>query len=768
MAKVTLKINGLEVVTEQGVTILEAAKRAGIFIPTLCYHPYLPLEEACRICVVEEVRGGWSSLVAACVYPVQNGMTIETDSELVIRARQTIIDLLLSNHPTDCMTCYAAGKCELQDFAFLYGLSHARYRGEQSNLPVDSDPNPYLHIDMNKCILCRRCVRACHDIQGADIWSKVGRGFHQHVATAFESSLEEAGCEFCGQCADFCPVDAIGFRSGRGKIRSWQLQDESTVCLQCSCGCRAQYERIGDKLVRVIGDFSSPVSVGALCKKGRFNFDFINSPDRITDAAVRINGELDPMPIENALEFASLGLNHIRKYSGPDAIGVICGDMLTNEEYYLAQKFARAGIGTNNIDSVAGPWQQAVHLGLDAGFNDGPIGNPLSGIANARSILVLGSNTIEKHAIAALMARKAARDHAVMIVAHPDAVPLKKTATLTLPLESGSEDALVKGLLKAIVEDGLAKEALAGDVGKTHDEVLRGVKSTPWKEISEKTGLSDNTIRQAAKLYASNQPAALVYGIDPASSPVNEAFYHECGLLQQLVNTTTPARNTIFVMGAAGNAQGAAEFGALPGYLPGFHPVGSEARETASKLWGTELPDKPGMSWPEMFSAIEREGIKGLYLVGVDPYALGMPDEQVRKCLEKLEFLVVEDCVRNRACEHAHLILPATSFVEKDGTAINCERRLQLLERAIPSPGRAQSDFELLNGLIAHYGPQLKVEDRAAVLKEAARFIPALEGIDAGSITAAGIILGKANAESEIKPAPPATEEVLKEAGRSR
>ncbi|MFZ2448049.1 MAG: molybdopterin-dependent oxidoreductase [Syntrophobacteraceae bacterium] len=767
MAKVTLKINGLEVEVEEGATILEAAKQAGVFIPTLCYHPYLPLEEACRICVVEEVRGGWSSLVAACVYPVRNGMTVETDSELVIRARQTIIDLLLSNHPTDCMTCYAAGKCELQDFAFLYGIKQANYRGEQSNLPVDSDPNPYLHIDMNKCILCRRCVRACHDIQGADIWSKVGRGFHQRVATAFDTTLEEAGCEMCGHCADFCPVDAIGFRSGRGEIRSWQLQDESTVCLQCSCGCRAQYEKIGDKIVRVIGDFSSPVSVGALCKKGRFNFDFINSPDRITEAAVRINGVLDPMPVENALEFASLGLNHIRKYSGPDAIGVICGDMLTNEEYYLAQKFARAGIGTNNIDSVAGPWQQAAYLGLKAGFGDGLIGNPMSGIANARSILVLGSNTIEKHAIAALRARKAARDNAVMIVAHPETVPLKKTATLHLPVEPGAEDALVKGLLKAIVEDGLAAEVLEGEAGKNLKKFMRGVKSTPWKEISEKTGLSDNVIREAAKLYASNQPAVLLYGIDPASSPVNEEFYHECCLLQQLVNTTTPARNTIFLMGSAGNAQGAAEFGALPGYLPGFHPVGSGARKTASKLWGAEVPAKPGMSWPEMFSAIERESLKGLYLVGVDPYELGMPEEQVRRRLEKLEFLVVEDCVKTRACEQAHLVLPATSFVEKDGTAINAERRLQLLERIIASPGQAQSDFDLLNGLIVHYGPQLGAKDPSAVLKEAAQFIPDLEGIASESITAAGIILGKENAESVIQPASPEASEMPKAASGS-
>ena len=595
MAKVTLKINGQEVETEQGKTILEAARQVGIFIPTLCYHPYLPLEEACRICVVEEVRGGWSSLVAACVYPVRNGMNIETDSEMVVQARQTIIDLLLSNHPIDCMTCYATGKCELQDFAFLYGIKSAGYTGEQSDLPIDSDPSPYLFIDMNKCILCRRCVRACHDIQGADIWGKVGRGFHQRISTTFGATLEEAGCENCGHCADFCPVDAIGFRGGRGQIRSWQLKDDPTLCLQCSCGCRAQYEKIGDKVVTVRGEFSSPVSVGALCKKGRFNFDFINSPARLSGALVRVNVELTPMPVENALEFGAIGFNHIKKYSGADAIGVICGGMLTNEEYYLAQKLARAGIGTNNIDNVAGPWQQAAYLGLKASFGaDVPVGNPLSSIAEAKSILVLGSNTIEKHAIAALRARKAAREGAVMIVAHPDQVPLKKTANLYLPMKKGSEDALVKGLIKALLDDGISGDSLTGEAAKAFKKLSKAIKSMPWQEIAEKTGLSENAICEAARLYARNRPAVLVYGIDPASSPVNEEFYSVCATLQQILNVETPARNTLFVLGSEGNAEGAAEFGALPGYMPGFHAFGSGFRKMAGKLWGVEPSAKGG------------------------------------------------------------------------------------------------------------------------------------------------------------------------------
>ncbi len=315
MANVTLKINGQEITVDKGATILEAAKQAGIYIPTLCYHPHLPLEEACRICVVEEKRGDWSSLAAACVYPVRNGMVIETDTEKVIEARRTIMDLLLSDHPNDCMTCYAAGECELQDLAHLCAVKATKYEGARHKVAVDSDPNPCLHIDMNKCVLCRRCIRACHDIQGADIWTKVGRGFDQRIATAFDLPLLEAGCEMCGHCADFCPVDAIGFRNGRGVARSWQLQRHATICLQCPCGCRAEYDTLKDKVVRVLGDFRSPANRGALCKRGRFNFDFINSPDRLKEAAVRNDkGELDGCSVETAAKTAAAALAEIPRH----------------------------------------------------------------------------------------------------------------------------------------------------------------------------------------------------------------------------------------------------------------------------------------------------------------------------------------------------------------------------------------------------------------------------------------------------------------------
>lgn len=736
MAKVTLKINGQEVEVEKGTTILEAAKQLGVYVPTLCYHPNLPLEEACRICVVEDVRGSWSTLVAGCVFPCRNGMVIETDSEMVMDARRTIMDLLLSDHPNECMTCYATGECELQDMAHLYSVKGEAYKGARHNYPVDYDKNPYLHLDMNKCILCRRCIRACHDIEGADIWTKVGRGFDQRISTAFELPLEEAGCEFCGHCADFCPVDAIGFRGGRGQVRSWQMRKSSSVCLQCSSGCRAQYETLDGKVLRVRGDFNSPASGGALCKKGRFNFDFINSPKRLGEASLKVGGVVS---VEEALKTAAAALEKVRDTSGGTAIGVLCGGMLTNEEYYMAQKLARGALLTNSIDNVAGPWQQAIYDGLSNSLGLGAMTNTLGDIAKAGTVLVLGSNTLEKHAIAALRARKARREGAALIVAHPDAVPLTKTASMHLKLNAGTEDQLVLGLLKVVVAEELYKGEYLEQYTQDFQKLTKSLEKVNLADIAEKTGIAEAQISEAARLYASQGPACLIYGVD-GTSPASEGFYRMCAALQLLLGSVGQVGGGVNVMGAAGNAQGAADFGAVAKYLTGYRPAtSSAARKVVGKLWGVDPADKAGMNWPEMFAAIEKGELKALYLMGVDPFELGMPEEKVQAALGRLELLIVQDCVSSEACKFAHVVLPASSFVEKEGTATNCERRVQNLEKAMQSPGSASSDFELINGLLGYLKPELKTESLGGAFVEAVQLMTELSGVDSAQIGIDGL-----------------------------
>lgn len=741
MAKVTLKINGQEVEVEKGATVLQAAKQIGVYIPTLCYHPYLPLEEACRICVVEDVRGGWSSLVAACVFPARSGMVIETDSPMVLEARKTIMDLLLSDHPNDCMTCYAAGECELQDLAFIYKTKSGAYEGERHNRDVDYDANPILHLDMNKCVLCRRCIRACHDVQGADIWTKVGRGFDQKISTAFEVTLEEAGCEECGHCADFCPVDAIGLRVGRGEVRSWQLAKGSTVCLQCASGCRATYETMDGKVVRVKGDFNSPASAGALCKRGRFNFDFINSPERIQQAGLKNGqGELAGSTVDEALKTAAAALQKVRDTAGGSAIAVLCGGMLTNEEYYLAQKMARAALGTNNIDNVAGPWQQAAYEGLVNVLGFGAMTNPLDDISKAGALLVLGSNTIEKHAMAALKARKAAREGAVLIVANPDKVPLTKTADMHLAIQAGSEDALVLGLMKVIVAEGLHDKEYVESNTLDFPKLQKSLEKLSLADVAARTGLSEDEIKKAARLYASKRPASLVYGIDVGTSPASEAFYRACGTLQVLLGSIGVVGGGANILGGAGNAQGAMDFGAVAKYLPGYRPATAAAsRKAAAKVWGMDPADKAGANWPDIFAGIEKGEIKALYLIGADPFSLGLPKEKVEAALGKLELLIVQDSVKGEALNFAHVVLPAATFIQKEGTATNCERRIQKMELALPLTGDVKSDFALINGLLEALNAQLKAESLKAAFAEATQLMAEIGKLDYEQLAVDGV-----------------------------
>lgn len=741
MAEVTLKINGQEVRVEKGTTILEAAKQAGIYVPVLCYHPFLPLEEACRICVVEDNRGEWSTLVAACVFPVRNGMVIETDSEMVIEARRTILELLLSDHPNACMTCQATSECELQDLVFLYQAKLTAYEGERHKYPVDSDPNPHLFVDMNKCVLCRRCIRACHDIQGADIWTKAGRGFDQRIATAFDLPLIEAGCELCGHCADFCPVDAIKWRSGRGEVRAWQMNKGSTICLQCPSGCKAQYEYAGNKIVRIRGDFTSPANQGALCKLGRFNFNFINSPNRLAEAYLRNDkGELAPVALSEALQMTATALGQVRDTDGGNAIGVLCGGMLTNEEYYLAQKFARGVLGTNNVDNVAGPWQQPIYEGLGTSLGIGAMTNSLADISKAGAVLTMGSNILEKQAMAALNARKAARNGAVFLVAYPEEIALAKTANMRLALKEGSEDALVLAFIKVILEEELYDKNFVEQYTQDFEKLVRNVEKIAMSELTEKTGLSEEVLREAARLYASKRPACLVYGADLNTSPPNETFYRMCAALQMLLGSVGVEGGGVNVMGCAGNALGAADFGALPKYLPGYRPVTQAAsRKAVAKLWNVEPPEKGGMAWPEMFEAIEKGEIKALYLIGLDPFDLGLPKSQVEKALSRLNLLVVQNCVKTEASELAHVVLPAATFVEKNGTATNCERRVQKLTKVMRSPGEAKSDFELINDLLTAMNPELKIGSLEDAFAEAVQLIKELADVTPDQITEKGL-----------------------------
>jgi predicted molibdopterin-dependent oxidoreductase YjgC len=350
MVMLNLVINGRRISAEAGSTVLQAATGAGINIPTLCDHPALASIGACRMCLVE--IKGQRTLQPACTFPITEGMEVQTHSAGVMDARRFILELLLSDHPLDCMTCDSTGSCELQDVMYEYGIKQTRFPGEQHAYAVD-DPNPFIQRDYNKCILCRRCVRACAEINGVEAIGMVWRGFRSKPGTAFDGKLEDSPCEFCGMCVEICPTGALMAKQALGKGRTWQLNKVRTTCPYCGVGCQLDLYSRDNTVVKVTSHWGVPPNEGATCVKGRFGLDYINHPDRLTQPLIKKDGKFEPASWDEALDLVADKLVETKKKYGGDAIAVLSSSKCTNEENYILQKFTRAVLETNNVDHCA-------------------------------------------------------------------------------------------------------------------------------------------------------------------------------------------------------------------------------------------------------------------------------------------------------------------------------------------------------------------------------------------------------------------------------
>jgi NADH dehydrogenase/NADH:ubiquinone oxidoreductase subunit G len=481
MSTFTMTIDSQTVEAQKGDTILQAARRGGINIPVLCYHPALSPEEACRICVVEHVRGNWSTLVAACVYPAAPDMIINTSGEMVDDARRTILELLLSDHPNECMVCNAAGSCELQNLAFALGVKGTPFSGETHHYQIDPDPSPYLHWDMNKCVLCRRCVKACADIQGAFVLAKADRGFESTISTAFGDTLEEAGCENCGQCITFCPVDAISDKPARAKWRNWELTPVITTCLRCPSGCRmvANVAPTG-QLAKITADFDSPANHGALCFRGRFNMDKFVVDGRIEIPLVKEGKYHVEVGWDDALAAAKKVL------SGEGKLAVLAGGELTNEEGFLLQRLAGE-----------------VLPGADLAFaGQVPAGSSaLDEIDAAGAVLAVGGNPMVSAPMLTLAVRRSGRSAKPIFVAgRAEKHPLTRAATTFWNVSAENTADLLLGLVRALSDAKLSDDR-ADDL-------------EPVSAYASRVGVSADELTEAAKTLAHSVPVALAISLD--------------------------------------------------------------------------------------------------------------------------------------------------------------------------------------------------------------------------------------------------------------
>ena len=727
MAKVKIKIDEKEILAEEGSTILEAAKQAGIDIPHLCYEERLSPPSSCRLCVVEVE--GVQNLVASCAYPVREGIKVKTNTERVKRARRVVLELLISNHPLDCMTCEKSGSCLLEKYAYELGVTSSRFQGERINYPVVSD-NPFIERDNNKCILCGRCVNVCEEVQQCGVLDFARRGFATLITTGFNRPLTETACVFCGNCLSVCPVGALTEVERKGRGREWEFKKTTTICPYCGCGCQISLHTKNNTVVKVTSPPSAPVNSGWLCTKGKFGFEFINSPERLTDPLIKEDGKFKKTSWDKALEFIASKFKQIKKEYGANFIAGLSSAKCTNEENYLFQKFMRAVIGTNNVDHCARLCHSSTVAGLARAFGSGAMTNSIAEILKADCILVVGSNTSETHPIVALQIKKAVKNGAKLIVADPRKIELTEISHLWLRHKPGTDVALFNSFMWVILNEELQDKDFIEKRTEGFEQFKKVIEDYNPQKVQEITGVAADEIIKAARTYARAKRASILFtmgitqhttGTDNVLTLANLAML--CGNVGKEGTGVNPLRGQ-------NNVQGACDIGALPDVYPGYQSVEDERiREKFERSWGVSLPDKKGLTVVEMIHAIEEGKIKGMYIMGENPLLSDPNATRTLKALKSLDFLVVQDIFLSETASLADVVLPAACFAEKDGTFTNTERRVQRLHKAINPPGLSKADWEIICELSRIMGYPMHYEHPADIMKEIAFLTPIYGGI---------------------------------------
>ncbi len=734
MSVVNIKINDKAYEVPGGDTILKVCKDNGIDVPALCYLEGISEEGTCSLCLVE-VKGA-RPLVRACLAKAANGMEIFTDTQRVEKARRINLELILAHHPLDCMTCDKNANCLLQDLAYKFQIKRSRFLGEEDIFekkePNSWDSNPFIEFSSHKCVVCGRCVNACKNQAALEAITLAGRGHTCKVATPFNMPLEKTNCQFCGECLQACPTAALMEkpRAGRGMFKDFKATD--TICAYCGVGCGLTlYTGKNNEIMMAVAKTEGAVNKGRMCVKGRFGHEFASSPDRLNSPLIRENGVFRKAGWEEAVFYVARRLTEIKNKYGPDSIGVLGSSRCVNEDNFVVQKFARAVIGTNNVDNCARLCHASTVTGLGLSFGAGAATNSLEEIKDVDVMFVIGSNTAEAHPVIAQMMKAAKKEKsAKIIVCDPRWVNLARGADLYLQHYPGTDVALLNGMMKVIIEQGIQNQHFI----ENHTEGFQGIKEImaayDLDKVSSITGVSGELIEKAALMFATAKNAMIFYtmgitqhttGVDNVRSIANLALL-----------TGHIGRHGAGIMALRGqaNVQGACDMGALPNVFSGYQKVTDETvRLKFENAWQVKLSQKPGLCSTEFTSEALKGKLKAIYSMGENPMMTEPDIQQVKKGLEKLEFLVVQDIFLSETAELADVVFPAASAYEKDGSFVNTERRVQLLRPARKKPDAALFDWEIVCKVAEAMGYPMAYENTAKIMEEIARLTPSYAGI---------------------------------------
>jgi len=743
MTQLKLTIDGKQVTAQPGQTILQAALANGIEIPNLCYDPRLTPTGSCRLCLVE--IEGQRGLQTSCVSEARDGWVVRTNTDEIREIRKTVLELLFSEHKGHCTTCDENGRCTLQRYAYEYQLGEevfgrAAYAEPARNYTAD---NLALEYNPNKCIRCGRCIQICDEVQMAHALTFKSRAASVEVSTAFDIPLNESTCVLCGQCISTCPTGALYERSAQGLGQAKDMVRTRTTCVYCGVGCQIDLNvnPKTNRLIRVTSEVGCIPNNGNLCVKGRFGMEFVGHPDRLTTPLIKRNGAFEKASWDEAIKFIAGKLKEIKSQTGPDSIAGLSSAKCTNEDNYVFQKFMRAGIGTNNVDHCARLCHASTVAGLARAFGSGAMTNSIDELKNAKCIFVIGSNTSEAHPVIALSIKEAAVRHgAELIVADPREIDLVPYAKVHLQQRPGTDVALVNALMNVIIEEDLADKDFIAERTEDFEKAAEVIKEMTPEAAEKITGVPAEAIRQAARIYAKAETACIVFSMGITQHTTGTDNVLSLANLAMMTGNVGKESAGVNPLRGQNNVQGACDLGALPNVYPGYQSVEDAAiRAKFEKAWNTKLPAKNGLTVVEIFHAIEAGSIRALYLMGENP-ALSDPNlNRTRKALEKVEFMVSQDVFLTESGQYADVVLPAFSFAEKDGTFTNTERRVQRVRKAVPPPGQARDDWQIVCDIATAFGFEMHYENASQIMGEIASVSPIYGGISFERIEKVGL-----------------------------
>ncbi len=745
---VSLTIDGIPVSVPAGTSVMRAAREADVAVAKLCATDSLQSFGSCRMCLVEiEGRRG---LPASCTTPAEEGMVVHTQTDTVARVRRNVMELYISDHPLDCLTCAANGDCELQDMAGAVGLREVRYGMDGANhLAAEKDEsNPYFTFDPAKCIVCSRCVRACEEIQGTFALSITDRGFGAKVSAGMNESFLASECVSCGACVQACPTATL---TEKTIIDAGQPdRTVKTTCAYCGVGCSFEAEMKGNDVVRMTPDMDGGANAGHSCVKGRFAWGYASHRDRVLSPMVRdsIEDEWREVGWDEAIAHTAERFLAIQRQHGAGAIGGISSSRCTNEEVYVVQKMVRAAFHNNNIDTCARVCHSPTGYGLKSTFGTSAGTQDFQSVEHADVIVVIGSNPTDAHPVFAARMKRRLRQGAKLIVIDPRRIDLVRSphikAAHHLALRPGTNVAVINAMAHVIVTEGLADAAFvdarcdAESFAQWREFISRPEQSPEATEAF--SGVPADEVRRAARLYATGGNSAIYYGLGVTEHSQGSTMVIGIANLAMVAGQLGRDGTGVNPMRGQNNVQGACDMGSFPHELPGYrHISDNDVRGAFEQAWNVSLDPEPGLRIPNMLASASVGQFHGLFVHGED-IAQSDPDStHVMAALRAMELVVVQDLFLNETAKFAHVFFPGTAFLEKDGTFTNAERRINRVRPVMP-PRTGLSEWEIVCRLSTAMGYAMSYPNAAAIMDEIAALTPTFKGVSFAHLDRVGSV----------------------------